>query len=59
MVKDDPRWQGFISRSLLPIVCGLVSCAVFVGVWEVIGSNPENPIAQVLPPPLKVFAGTL
>ncbi|MEM9451941.1 MAG: nitrate ABC transporter permease, partial [Cyanobacteria bacterium P01_E01_bin.6] len=40
-------WQ----QSLLPIGCGLLSCAVLVGLWEGIGSNAENPITQVLPPP--------
>jgi NitT/TauT family transport system permease protein len=44
-------WQNSISRSSLPIICGLVSCSIFIVLWEVIGSNPENPIAQVLPPP--------
>ena len=38
-------------QSLLPIGCGLLSCTILVGLWEIIGSNPENPITQVLPPP--------
>ena len=44
---DQQTWQ----RSLLPIACGLCSCALLVGLWEMVGSNPENPITQVLPPP--------
>lgn len=38
-------------QSLLPVACGLLSCAVLIGIWEGMGRNPENPIAQVLPPP--------
>ncbi|MEL6493088.1 MAG: ABC transporter permease subunit [Cyanobacteria bacterium J06621_3] len=38
-------------QSLLPVVCGLISCGVFVAFWEGIGQNPANPITQVLPPP--------
>jgi NitT/TauT family transport system permease protein len=53
MVKGDSGRLGSMLRSLLPLFCGVISCAVFVGVWEVIGANPENPIAQVLPPPSK------
>jgi len=53
MAKNSSGWLTNISQSLLPIVCGLVSSAVFVGVWELIGANPDNPIAQVLPPPSK------
>ncbi|PZV02686.1 MAG: nitrate ABC transporter permease [Leptolyngbya sp.] len=53
MVKGAPGGLGFISRSLLPLACGVISCVVFVGVWEVIGANSENPISQVLPPPSK------
>lgn len=51
MGKGEYGWSDTLSKSLLPIVCGLASCAAFIGVWEVIGANPENPIAQVLPPP--------
>lgn len=40
-----------MSRSILSIICGLVSCAILLGFWEFIGANPENPFAQVLPPP--------
>ncbi|WP_204138011.1 ABC transporter permease [Halomicronema sp. CCY15110] len=53
MVKGNSGWSSGMSRSLLPLICGVISCAVFVGIWEVIGANPENPIAQVLPPPSK------
>lgn len=38
-------------QSLLPLGCGLLSCALLVSIWEFVGSNPENPITQVLPPP--------
>lgn len=53
MTKGYSSWQTSIPRSLLPLICGFVSCTVFVGVWEIIGANPANPIAQVLPPPSK------
>ncbi|NMF85044.1 ABC transporter permease subunit [Nodosilinea sp. P-1105] len=53
MSNDNSGWYNPISRSLLPLVCGLVSIALFIGVWEGIGANPENPIVQVLPPPSK------
>lgn len=43
------RWK----QSFLSITCGLLSCLVVVGVWEWVGSNPEMPITQVLPPPSK------
>jgi NitT/TauT family transport system permease protein len=51
MAKGTSGWQNPLSRSLLPLVCGLISCALLIGIWELIGANPENPIAQVLPPP--------
>ncbi|MEO1396131.1 MAG: ABC transporter permease subunit [Cyanobacteria bacterium J06634_5] len=38
-------------QSLLPVVCGLFSCGLLVALWEGMGQNPGNPIAQVLPPP--------
>ncbi|MEM9092869.1 MAG: ABC transporter permease subunit [Cyanobacteria bacterium J06639_14] len=47
----NPGNQQMGPRSLLPIACGLFSCAVLVGLWEIVGSNPANPITQVLPPP--------
>lgn len=53
MTKGYSSWQTSIPSSLLPLICGFVSCTVFVGVWEIIGANPANPIAQVLPPPSK------
>ena len=43
----DPAWQP----SLLAIACGLLSCGLLVGIWEIAGSNPANPVTQVLPPP--------
>ena len=43
----DPAWQP----SWLAIACGLLSCGLLVGIWEVAGSNPANPVTQVLPPP--------
>lgn len=53
MTKGYSSWQTSIPSSLLPLICGFISCTVFVGVWEIIGANPANPIAQVLPPPSK------
>lgn len=46
-IQEPQAWR----QSLLSIGCGLLSCAVLIGLWEGIGSNPENPITQVLPPP--------
>ncbi|MEM1253913.1 MAG: ABC transporter permease subunit [Cyanobacteria bacterium P01_H01_bin.21] len=45
--KSAQAWR----QSLLSIGCGLLSCAVLLLLWEGVGSNPENPITQVLPPP--------
>ncbi|WOD39621.1 ABC transporter permease [Nodosilinea sp. E11] len=53
MSKANYSWRHTLLRSMLPLLCGLVSCAVFIGLWEVIGTDSENPIAQVLPPPSK------
>lgn len=53
MANENSSWPNPISRSLIPIVCGFVSCVVFIGIWEGIGISPDNPIAQVLPPPSK------
>ncbi len=38
-------------QSVLSILCGFLSCLVLVIIWEWVGSSPENPITQVLPPP--------
>ncbi|MEO0432189.1 MAG: ABC transporter permease subunit [Cyanobacteria bacterium J06656_5] len=46
-IQDQQAWP----QSLLSIGCGLLSCAVLIGLWEAVGRNPENPITQVLPPP--------
>jgi NitT/TauT family transport system permease protein len=45
-------YQG-LKRSFVSVVCGLLSCLILVLVWEWIGSNANNPITQVLPPPSK------
>lgn len=49
MVNQWQRWKGLS----LPIICGTFSCLVWIAVWEWAGSNPANPITQVLPPPSK------
>ncbi|MGD1939897.1 MAG: ABC transporter permease [Leptolyngbyaceae cyanobacterium] len=46
-LSDQQAWQA----SLLAIACGFLSCAVVVGIWEVAGRDPANPVTQVLPPP--------
>ncbi|MBE9061380.1 ABC transporter permease [cf. Phormidesmis sp. LEGE 11477] len=40
-----------LSHWLLPIGCGLLSCGLFIGVWEIVGRDSANAITQVLPPP--------
>lgn len=42
-----PKWQ----QSLLSIGCGMISCTLFVLLWEWLGSDPGLAITQVLPPP--------
>ena len=44
--------QGW-RRSLVSTLCGVLSCLVLIALWEWVGSNPENPVTQVLPPPSK------
>lgn len=51
MVKGTRGRRETWRQSLLPVACGLLSCAVLIGIWEGMGRNPTNPIAQVLPPP--------
>ncbi|MDX2212397.1 MAG: ABC transporter permease subunit [Oculatellaceae cyanobacterium bins.114] len=43
-------WQSW-KKSSLSISCGIFSCLILVAIWEWIGSNPANPVTQVLPPP--------
>ncbi|MBE9077773.1 ABC transporter permease [Romeria aff. gracilis LEGE 07310] len=45
--KFDQSWK----RSVLSVTCGLISCIVLILLWEWMGSSPENPVTQVLPPP--------
>lgn len=40
-------------QSSLSVICGIVSCLTLVAIWEWIGSDPANPMTQVLPPPSK------
>jgi NitT/TauT family transport system permease protein len=47
---DDGR-GGY--NPIIPIGCGIVSCVILVTIWEWMGSDLANPIAQVLPPPSK------
>lgn len=49
MVKSK-LYQGW-SQPILAVACGLLSCLGVVLLWEWVGSNPDNPITQVLPPP--------
>jgi len=53
MRKSNYGWQESATRSILPVVCGLISCVAFISLWEGVGANPNNPIVQVLPPPSK------
>lgn len=45
--KFDQGWK----QTVLSVTCGLFSCIVLILLWEWMGSNPGNPITQVLPPP--------
>lgn len=49
IVNQWQRWKGLG----LPILCGIFSWLVLIAVWEWTGSNPANPVTQVLPPPSK------
>lgn len=46
------KFQGW-RQPLLSFVCGLIAYLLLIGAWEWIGSNPQMPITQVLPPPSK------
>lgn len=41
------------AKSSLSVICGTLSCLIVIAIWEWVGSNPANPITQVLPPPSK------
>ena len=47
------HWPADFSKSILPIICGLISCTTLGVIWELIGTDSSNPITQVLPPPSK------
>jgi len=46
-LKFDQGWK----QSVLSVTCGLLSCVALILLWEWMGSNPGNPVTQVLPPP--------
>lgn len=48
-VNQWPKWK----QSSLSVICGICSCLVLIAIWEWVGSDPANPITQVLPPPSK------
>ncbi len=49
MVNQWQRWKTLSP----PVFCGVSSCLILIALWEWIGSDPANPVTQVLPPPSK------